>query len=264
MNTKLLKISTLGAYIVMVVVNALAVWLPIAGRETGEISDSYPNLFAPAGYAFSIWGLIYTLLAIYVIYQLGQGKNELVARINRLFIVNALLNAAWIFAWHYDVIWLSVLLMAGLLYTLIRLANILRVGNLGQKEKSLARLPFSVYFGWITVATIANITVFLVSIGWNRFGLSEVFWTIVILLVGALIGSWRMLYDRAIAYGLVLIWAYAAILYKHLAESGFAGEYPTVIGAAILCLVVFAGMIVFIGIKKKTNNPTTTNYGEEN
>ncbi|HNZ55528.1 MAG TPA: tryptophan-rich sensory protein, partial [Candidatus Paceibacterota bacterium] len=160
--------------------------------------------------------------------------------------------------------WLSVLLMAGLLYTLIRLANILRVGNLGQKEKSLARLPFSVYFGWITVATIANITVFLVSIGWNRFGLSEVFWTIVILLVGALIGSWRMLYDRAIAYGLVLIWAYAAILYKHLAESGFAGEYPTVIGAAILCLVVFAGMIVFIGIKKKTNNPTTTNYGEEN
>ena len=158
MNTKLLKISTLGAYIVMVVVNALAVWLPIAGRETGEISDSYPNLFAPAGYAFSIWGLIYTLLAIYVIYQLGQGKNELVARINRLFIVNALLNAAWIFAWHYDVIWLSVLLMAGLLYTLIRLANILRVGNLGQKEKSLARLPFSVYFGWITVATVANVT----------------------------------------------------------------------------------------------------------
>lgn len=251
MNTKLLKISTLVSYVVMVMVNALAMWLPIAGKQTGEISDSYPNLFAPAGYAFSIWGLIYILLGIYAVYQLQQEKDELVARINRLFIVNGFLNAAWIFSWHYDVIWLSVVIMGGLLYTLIRIADILRVSKLTKKENWLVRLPFSVYFGWITVATIANVTVFLVSLGWKGFGLSESFWTVVILLVGALIVSWRTSKDHAIAYGLVSVWAYGAILYKHLAASGFNGKYPTVIGTVVLCLLVFLGTILFISIKKK-------------
>lgn len=163
-------------------------------------------------------------MGIYVVYQFRQSKKE-VARVNFLFIVNALLNAAWIFAWHYEVIWLSVLLIIGLLITLIKIVDVLGAAKITQLESWLMRLPFNVYFGWITVATIANITVFLVKIGWNRFGLSEVFWTVTILLVGALIGSWRTLKDHSIAYGLVLISAYGAIIYKHLAESGFKGEY---------------------------------------
>lgn len=113
------------------------------------------------------------------------------------------------------------------------------------------RLPFSVYFGWITVATIANITVFLVSIGWNGFGIPESFWTVVVLLVGAMIGSWWMLRDRFVPYGLVLIWAYAAILFKHLSASGFDGKYPSVVGTGVFCLSVFVGIIAFINIKKK-------------
>lgn len=113
------------------------------------------------------------------------------------------------------------------------------------------KLPFSVYFGWITVATIANITVFLVYLGWNGFGISDGFWTVVVLLIGALIGSWRMWLDRFIPYGLVLIWAYGAILFKHLSESGFNGKYPSVIWTAALCLLVFLGTIIFISIKKK-------------
>lgn len=251
MNTKILKVSTLAAYVVMVAVNYLAVSLPLGGRDTGAISDNYPNLFAPAGYAFSIWGLIYTLLGIYVIYQLWREKDDVVARVNRIFIINALLNASWMFAWHYDLIWLSVLIMAGLLFTLIRIADIFRASVLSQKERWLARLPFSVYFGWITVATIANITVFLVYLRWNGFGLLDSFWTVVVLLVGTLIGSWRMLRDRFIPYGLVLIWAYGAILAKHVSESGFAGKYPSVIWAVVLCLLVFVGTILFISIRKK-------------
>jgi len=250
MNKKLLKFSALGAYLVMVTVNALAMILPIAGRQTGEVSDGYANLFAPAGYAFSIWGLIYTLLAIYIIYQLKQKEGELLSKVNGLFIVNALLNAAWIFAWHYDYIGLSVLLMFGILYTLIRLADIFRANKLSQKEAWLLRTPFSVYFGWITVATIANITVFLVSINWNRFGFSEVFWTIAILLVGAAIGSWRMWRDRSLPYGLVLVWAYGAILYKHLIPSGFAKMYPGIITTVIVCLLIFLGVLSFLSYKK--------------
>ncbi len=249
MNT-LLKIFTVAAYVTMVAVNYLAVLLPLGGRGTGQISDNYPNLFAPAGYAFSIWGLIYTLLGIYVVYQLWQKKNSLFTRINSLFIINALLNVAWIFAWHYDLIWLSVILMAGLLVTLIKIADILRLSKLNKKEKWLVQLPFSIYFGWITVASIANVTVFLVSIGWNGFGLSPEIWTVLILLVGTLIGVLRMLRDRFIAYGLVFVWAYSAILAKHMSTSAFNGLYPIIIWAVVLCLVILWGTLIFLGIKK--------------
>lgn len=251
MNTKFLKISTLVAYVVMVGVNYLAVLLPLGGRSTGQISDNYQNLFAPAGYAFSIWGLIYTLLGIYVVYQLWRKEDWLVEKVNKIFIVNALLNTSWIFAWHYDLIWLSLIIMGGLLITLIKIADIFHSRAITPKQTWLVRLPFSVYFGWITVATIANVTVFLVYLGWNGFGLPDVFWTVAVLLVGTLIGSWRMLRDRFVPYGLVLIWAYGAILAKHLSASGFTGKYPSVIWTVVLCLLVFLGTIVFISIKKK-------------
>lgn len=251
MKNPFLKILTLVSFGIMVGANYLAVSLPLGGRSTGQISDNYSNLFAPAGYAFSIWGLIYTLLGIYVIYQLRQKDDGLVVKVDRIFIVNALLNASWIFAWHYDVIWLSVIIMAGLLVTLIKIADILRASNLNSKERWLVRLPFSVYFGWITVATIANITVFLVYLGWNGFGISQSVWTVAVLIIGALIGSLRVLRDRSIPYGLVLIWAYGAILYKHLSVNGFAGKYPSVIWTVALCLAVFAGTILSTLHKKK-------------
>lgn len=253
MNTFSLKTSTLVAYIVMVVVNYLAVALPLAGRSTGAISDSYPNLFAPAGYTFSIWGVIYILLGIYAAYQFSRKKDETVTRVNKIFIVNGLLNAAWIFAWHYDFIWLSVLIMVGLLYTLILIADLTGKDALGKKIPWIVREPFSVYFGWITVATIANITVFLVSLRWNGFGLPESYWTVAVLLIGALIGSLRTLKDRAISYGLVLIWAYGGILSKHVTSKGFAWLYPNVVVTAIACMTIFLGMTLFIRFNKKTD-----------
>lgn len=251
MNTRIIKISTLVAYVLMVGINYLAVLLPLGGRDTGEISDNYPNLFAPAGYAFSIWGLIYTLLGIYVVYQLWSDKESVAGKVNRIFIVNALLNASWIFSWHYDVIWLSVIIMIGLLITLIKIADTFRLRTLSKKETWLMRVPFSIYFGWITVATIANVTIFLVYVGWNGFGLSDSFWTIIALVVGAVIGSWRMLYDRFIPYGLVFVWAYSAILAKHLSEDGFAGQYPSIMVTVDLCLLAYIGTMVYIGIKKR-------------
>lgn len=251
MNKIPLKIFTLIALIIMVVVNYLAVFLPLAGRDTGAISDGYANLFAPAGYAFSIWGVIYILLALYVFYQFSRQDEELAARVNRLFIINAFLNAGWIFSWHYDVIWLSVLIMLGLLFTLIKISDILRLGAKTAQEQWLMRLPFGVYFGWITVATIANITTWLVSFGWNGFGWPEVFWTVAVLLVGAVIGSWRALLDRSIPYAAVLIWAYGAILAKHLSPENFAGKYPAVITVTGICMAIFAGIILYLALKRK-------------
>jgi len=253
MKKNISNILVIFAYLVMVVFNYLAVTLPLAGRDTGAISDSYPNLFAPAGYTFSIWGLIYLLLAAYVVYQFTRPGDKLTGQINRIFLPNALLNAAWLLAWHYDVIWLSVIIMIGLLYSLIRIADLLRGKKLSGKEQWLVRLPFSIYFGWITVATIANITILLVSLGWNGFGLPEVFWTVVVLLTGAAIGVWRTILDRNVAYALVLIWAYGGILAKHLSVSGFAGQYPTVIYTVILAMLVFAGTAIYVGLKGKNN-----------
>lgn len=259
-NNLLIKNFVALTYLAMVAVNFLANGLPINNRSTGAISDAYPNLFAPAGLTFSIWGLIYLLLAGYALYQFlsfdkeGVQKNEVLLRkVNVLFIATSLINISWIFAWHYDFIGLSVLIMLVLLGLLIKIADILRVEQLTSREKLFISTPFSVYFGWITVAAIANITVFLVSVGWKGFGIADFVWTSIILLVGALIAILRMRKDKNIAYGLVLIWAYSGILLKHVSQSGFAGQYSSVITTTIICLVAFlVALLVVSGKLKKT------------
>ncbi len=240
MKNILIKIFAGVAYIAMVGMNFLANALPINNRSTGEISNAYPNLFAPAGLTFSIWGLIYLLLAGYVLYQFisfgkngSQKKEGLLKSINVFFIATSLANIAWIFAWHYDFIGLSVLIMAALLVLLIKIADILRIEKMTSLEKLFISTPFSVYFGWITVAAIANITVFLVSIGWNGFGIADYVWASIILLVGSLIGILRMRKDKNIAYG---------------SAGGFGGQYPSVIATVIVCLILFiffTGRIVY-------------------
>lgn len=246
MKNTLIKIIAGLAYVAMIIVNFLANALPINNHTTGAVSNSYPNLFAPAGLTFAIWGLIYLLLGAYVVYQFikgGQEKERLINKVNPFFIITSLANTAWIFAWHYDYIGLSVLLISILLGSLIKIADIIRGEKLKPKEKLFISIPFSVYFGWITVATIANITVFLVSIGWNGFGIADFIWTIIILLAGALIGILRLHKDKNIAYGLVLIWAYFGILFKHLSASGFDGRYPSIIVTVIICLLSFGFFI---------------------
>lgn len=243
----LVKIVAGLAYVAMVVVNVLANALPINNRSTGEISDAYPNLFAPAGPAFSIWGLIYLLLAGYVLYQFvkkDQTVEALLQKINPLFIATSVANSLWVFAWHYDYIGLSLLLMATLLVLLIQIATILRAAQFTVAQKICIWAPFSVYFGWITVASIANVTVFLVSIGWKGFGIADFVWTSIVLLLGALIGIVRMRKDKNSAYGMVLVWAYFWILFKHVSASGFNGQYPSIIATVSVCLVVF---VFFVG-----------------
>lgn len=236
-------------YAAMVGVNALANILPINGITTGEVSDSYPNLFAPAGLTFSIWGVIYLLLGIYAIYQLigfrktsSAIKLDSVKKINRYFILSSVANIAWILTWHYDFIGLSTLLIFSLLICLILINHLTQSANLlSKKDKLFIRLPFSIYFGWITVASIANVTILLVDIDWNGWGLTDQTWTIIILIVGLVIALATMISNKDIAYGLTILWAYFGIAYKHLSETGFSGDYPliiaTVIGAMAVVLI---------------------------
>lgn len=254
---KLTRITAALLFVGVVAVNYLANALPIGGISTGEISDAYPNLFAPAGITFSIWGIIYLLLAVFVVYQfvyLPKRKNNkletTVFEINKYFIISSVANIAWIFSWHYQIIGLSVLLMAILLISLIKIADILKNEKFALWDYTAIKLPFSIYFGWITVAAIANITVFLVSLNWNGFGLADSTWMIIVLFVGIIIGIWRMLLDRNIAYGLVFVWAYAGILYKHVSVGGFGGRYENVIIAVTASIVILLAAIAYLSFEK--------------
>ena len=259
-NKSFLNGLVVVTFVGMVIVNALANILPINGLSTGEVSDSYPNLFAPAGLTFSIWGVIYLLLFLHTLYQIGllRGKDKqvndaLLQKTAVAFSMSSIVNSLWIFAWHYKAIPVSMILMVCLLVCLIYIAMITHSQKLSLRENVLVRIPFSVYFGWITVATIANATTLLVSIGWNGFGLKESTWTIIMLVIGVLIGILTSIRLKNIAYHLVLIWAYIGILIKHTSEKGFSKQYPIVILVIIICIVVYTVSLIYniIGKRKK-------------
>ena len=252
--------------VAMIAVNVLANALPINGRTTGAISDAYENLFAPAGLTFAIWGVIYLLLGAHVLYQLGlfhgpvdnggTGRSlrvSLLERVGILFSLSSLANIAWILSWHYDLILLSTVLLATMLVLLILITRTILAADLSTRDRLFVRLPFSVYFGWITVATIANITVWLVSIGWDGFGIPESTWAVAIIAVGAAIGTAVILRDSDIAYGLVLIWAYLGIWIKHTSSTGFNGAYPAVSATALVGItaLIIAGAVTILRRRAK-------------
>ncbi|MDY0288237.1 MAG: tryptophan-rich sensory protein [Sphaerochaeta sp.] len=249
-------------FVLMVTVNALANILPIAGITTGEVSDSFPNLFAPAGITFSIWGVIYLLLGLYTLYQLGLFQKEnptdkaLLAQIGSIFAFSSLINSVWIFCWHYQLILFSLVLMLFILLSLVVIHLTLRKTAMTGKEWFFIRLPFSIYFGWITVATIANVTALLVTMGWSGWGLSEAAWTSTLIIIGTLIGITTAIQGRDIPYVATLIWAFAGILIKHTSEAAFNNAYPTVIATVIGALVVLtATLVLILFMKRKTTAP---------
>jgi len=253
---KSIQALTAVTFILMVVVNALANILPINGIGTGDVSDSYPNLFAPAGITFAIWGVIYLLLAAYTVFQLGLFKKNrsmsdaLMNKIGVVFSISSIANTVWIFSWHYRIIALSMVLMLLILVCLAIIVSAIRKETLSTKEKIFVKLPFSIYFGWITVATIANLTTLLVSVGWNGFGLSQTVWAVAIIAIGAIIGIITILSNKDYAYGLVILWAYAGILIKHVSATGFNGMYPAVMITTIAAMVLVVVAEV-IAITKK-------------
>lgn len=253
--TNSVKIIVAFTFLLMVVINVLANALPINGQTTGQVSNAYPNLFAPAGLTFAIWGLIYLLLAAYTIYQLGyfngsKSDRKLLDKVGIYFSISSLANGAWIYSWHYRLIPVSLGLMAIILCCLIYIVQLLSCELFDRRETFFVKTPFSIYLGWITVASIANVTVLLVSIGWSRFGLSETLWTVIILFAGCAIGISAMLKNRDSAYGAVLLWAYFGILYRHISQNGFAAQYTLIVSVVVLCLALFLIAEMYI-IKNK-------------
>ncbi len=248
MEKSILKIGVVLAYVQMIAMNALANILPINNRTTGELSDQLQNLFTPQGATFSIWGLIYLLLLIFSISNLIGPTDPLKNRIRKLFIVNALLNSSWILAWHYEWWMLSLLIMLGILSTLIGITQ--AANNIKTLWLRLRwRLPFTVYFGWITVATIANTTAVLVAYEWDGWGIPQTIWTVILLLIGLLIALRQLFRLNQIAYGLVLIWAYAGIYLKHTDPNAFNGSYPLIVTTSGICIGLLLIATLWVGRK---------------
>lgn len=244
----ILTLLNLVAFVGVVTVNALANVLPINGRTTGELSDLYPNLFVPAGITFAIWGLIYLLLLAFVLYQVrslfGPAPDRTIDRIGGWFLLSSLANMSWIVAWHYEQVFLSLLIMLVLLSSLLQIYLRLDIGRADAPvpEKVFVHIPFSVYLGWITVATIANVTALLVDLGWNGFGLSDLFWTILVILIGTGIALAMLRRHGDIFIVLVVIWAYAGIVLR-LITIDSEPETALLITLAATILVLAYGVV---------------------
>jgi hypothetical protein len=238
------QILIILAVVATIVINGLANALPINGLQTGEIADTFPVYFTPAGYVFAIWGLIYLGLIAYAIYQAlpAQRENPRLRPIGGLFLVGSVANIAWILLWHYLQFPLSLVAMLVLLGSLIGIYLRLDIGRSRppRAERWFVDLPFSIYLGWITVATIANVTALLSYLNWNGFGISDEAWLVIMLAVALVVAVLMALTRRDVAYLLVLAWAFAGIAVKHAAVP-VVSTAAWVATAVVLILAGYSG-----------------------
>lgn len=227
--------------LVTLVANGLATGLALGGRTTGQISDSFPVLFTPAGYVFSIWGVIYTGLLAFAVFQAlpSQRTNPRLARIGPWFAISNLLNTVWIFLWQYGYFMLTLFVMLALLFSLAVIYRRLKQGAdaVNRSENWMVNIPFSTYLGWISVATIANFSITLFNLGWTGGGISQEIWAVAVILVAILLGLYMTLRERQTSFPLVLIWAFIGIAVKQ--NLYLPVEWMAILGAALLGFALF-------------------------
>lgn len=234
-------------FILTVIVNSLAGSTTlIGGQDTAAISDNNFTLITPAGYVFSIWGIIYVLLGVFVVYQALPRERGSVfhEKIGWFFVLSNLINIVWIFVWQYEILFLSVILIFALLLTLIGIYLRLNIGKSKVKisERLAVHLPFSVYLGWITIASIANVAVMLTAYNWDGFGISTEIWTIIVVAVALIITLLMLAIRKDIAYALVVIWALIGISVSH------AGNQTVVLLTEICSIIVAIGVLAVVVI----------------
>jgi len=251
-NSVFLKWSNIVAFVLTLLVNGLAGSTTIlGGKNTAQISNANPTLITPAGYVFSIWGIIYVLLGIFAVFQAlpSEQAKDFQRGIGWLFVLSCLFNITWLFLWQFEYTSLSVVLMFLLLASLILIYTRLdiRKAAVSLREKLAVHLPFSVYLGWITIATIANVATALVSLRWDGFGVSLQTWAILVLTVALVITLLVIATRRDVAYGLVVIWALLGIAVNQSLYSNIV--LTSEIGAVIIA-VALASSVVYSWLKQ--------------
>jgi hypothetical protein len=240
----MIKYLNLVLFSGMIVMNYLANALPLNHKTTGELSDSFPNLFVPAGITFSIWGIIYLLLLVYCVVQFTGSNQIVISGISWLFALSCVLNALWIVCWHYGKLPLSLLVMIGMLISLIYINILIRDLPLG-----LIKASFGIYLGWICIATIANVTALLVSYNWSGFGISQETWTIVMICTGAFIVAVTLYRLNNPFIGLSVIWAFIGIIIKR------HNDFRSIVITAAIALTLVALVTVYGFFRKMSSMP---------
>lgn len=237
------QIANLISVIIALTVNILASTLPLNGQNTGEISDRFQVFFVPAGYVFAIWGIIYIGWIAFTIFQFraDQKESPRLRKLGYLFALNGLFNAGWLFTWHYNTFGLSVLVMLSLLGLLIASYLRLNVNRVAvtTAERWSVDIPFSVYLGWISVATIANVTDWLYLVGWTGFGIAAQTWAVIMLVVASVVGLLMALTRRDAAYLLVFVWSFVGIALKQV-TAPMVVTTAWVAAGAMLVLAVYS------------------------
>lgn len=228
-------------FILMVGMNALANILPLNGITTGEISNRLHVLFTPAGYVFIIWGVIYVSLFLWLIAQTFNRKNVTKA-LAFLFSITSLLNGLWIVSWHYGYFLGSVIVMLLLLIGLIALY----IAQKNITKSFVWRAPISLYLGWVSVATIANICYYLTWIEvTSLLGLNTTVWTITLLIIATLIGYAFRIRENDWIAPLVFVWAFVGIYIRVM-------DWNTIVSYTALILAIVLFFANFIPVRQKT------------
>lgn len=252
-DTVILRFANIAVFLFAFAVNLLDQIAPLNGKTTGEISDLYPTLFTPAGYVFLIWFVIYVLLLIFVIFQAlpNQAGKAFIDRIDYLFVLSNIANVSWLFLWHYEQIVLSTLPMLALLGTLIAIYLRLQIGisKVSLGEKLAVHVPFSVYLGWITVATIGNIAAALTAVKWDGWGVNEVAWTVLMIIVATIVTLTVIATRRDAAYSLVVVWAFLGIIVKEIADQSIV--ITASVGVAAIAVFLIVAMAKAGGLRKR-------------
>jgi hypothetical protein len=247
-NSGMLRWLNIIAFVAVVIINGLAGSTTlIGGQDTAQVSDKNFTLITPAGYTFAIWGIIYTLLGLFVIYQaLPSDKGKTEEKVGWFFILSSVANICWLFLWQFEYLTISVvfmfLLFASLLTAYLKLG--INKSPVSWRKRIAVHAPFSVYFGWITIASIANIAAALVSVGWDRFGVSAEIWGILVIIVALLISTLVVFTRRDWAYGLVIVWALIGI------SANQSGNQNISLLSQISAVIVVLVIVVIVLLEK--------------
>ncbi len=257
-QTRFLQIMSLVVLAMTLYVNYLSNALPLNGRTAKMISDQYANFFTPAPFTFLIWIVIYIGLTAYTFWQLGSIFNKtsaskvdlIVNRIGLLFIFTGIFNMAWLFAWHHDNLFLSVMLMIGLLLTLFEINKriYLLIPNTSQM-RLLVKFPFGLYFGWISIALIANVAAYLIKTEWNAWGIDPRIWTFILIVVGAVLAYRVIKQFNSIGYGMAVLWGLIGIFVMHIGDS--------VQSITIMLTIIVSMIVLFVMILRRFDRWST-------
>jgi len=257
MNSKSFQIINVIAVLASIIFNSLVNIIPVNNITTGEVSHAYPNLFTPPGYVFAIWGVIYTLAIVFMIYQVraNQREESYLQQIGILSLVGAIINVVWLVVFHYSytnqaLFPITTLLILGFLVVLLFIYTRLRIGlsevSVGQKLG--VHLHISVYLGWISLASIANIasTINVLAPGIPLD--VQALWTALIIIVALVLTMLMLFLRRDFAYGLVVVWASLGIAMKQMA-------YPIIYFSALGTAIIVLAVIIILPFLKGKKNP---------